>query len=143
MAPSPMIPFPIRLLPGQDLRAALEAVVRAQGCEAAFVIAGIGSLCDARVRRAGVAEADTVSGDTEILSLSGTVAPDSSHLHILLADAAGQVLGGHVAPGCRVRTTAEVLLALLPDWSFGRAPDPQTGYDELRIQGPEPRREPG
>ena len=36
--------LPIRLTPGQDLRAALEAQVLAQNCRAAFVLSGIGSL---------------------------------------------------------------------------------------------------
>lgn len=33
-----------------------------------------------------------------------------------------------------VLTTAEVLLALLPDWQFTREPDAATGYDELVIR---------
>lgn len=44
-------------------------------------------------------------------------------MHMAISTATGQVLGGHVAPGCTVRTTAEVLLALLPDWQFTREPD--------------------
>jgi len=32
-----------------------------------------------------------------------------------------------------VRTTAEVLLALLPEWAFSREPDAATGYLELQI----------
>ncbi|HBU19215.1 PPC domain-containing DNA-binding protein, partial [Hydrogenophaga sp.] len=48
--------LPIRLTPGQDLREALEAAVRAQGCQAAFVLSGIGSLVDARIRFAGADE---------------------------------------------------------------------------------------
>ena len=55
----------------------------------------------------------------------------SSHIYIALSSASGEVFGGHVAPGCIVRTTAEVLLALLPSWEFSRAPDAATGYDEL------------
>ena len=51
-----------------------------------------------------------------------------------LSTATGEVLGGHVAPGCIVRTTAEVLLALLPAWEFGREPDATTGYDELVVR---------
>ena len=51
-----------------------------------------------------------------------------------LSTATGQVLGGHVAAGCLVRTTAEVLLALLPDWQFTREPDATTGYDELVVR---------
>lgn len=58
----------------------------------------------------------------------------SSHLHMAISTAAVQVLGGHVAPGCIVRTTAEVLLALLPDWQFTREPDAQTGFDELVVR---------
>ena len=33
-----------------------------------------------------------------------------------------------------VLTTAEVLLALLPDWQFTREPDAGTGYDELVVR---------
>ena len=47
----------------------------------------------------------------------------------------GEVFGAHVAPGCFVRTTAEVLLALLPEWAFAREPDALTGYDELVVRG--------
>lgn len=50
-----------------------------------------------------------------------------------LSTASGEVFGGHVAPGCLVRTTAEVLLALLPDWAFSRVADAATGYLELDI----------
>lgn len=39
-----------------------------------------------------------------------------------------------MAYGCIVRTTAEVLLALLPDWRFNREHDAATGYDELVVQ---------
>ena len=44
--------LPIRLTPGQDLRAALEAAVRGQGCHAAFVLSGIGSVSTAGLHRA-------------------------------------------------------------------------------------------
>jgi hypothetical protein len=74
----------------------------------------------------------------EILSLAGTVAFDgarsSSHLHMALSTGTGQVLGGHVAAGCTVRTTAEVLLALLPGWAFTREPDAATGFEELVVR---------
>lgn len=133
--------LPIRLTPGQDLRKALEAAVRDQGCQAAFVLSGIGSLVDARIRFAGANEPLLIRGDSEILSLSGTVGVGAqgdagqghSHLHMAVAAATGEVFGGHVAPGCRVRTTAEILLALLPEWSFTREQDGVTGYVELVV----------
>jgi predicted DNA-binding protein with PD1-like motif len=130
--------FPIRLHPGQDLRSALEAAVISQNCRAAFVLSGIGSLSTVGLRFAGAEQPERLTGDMELLSLSGTVAFDgaksSSHLHMALSTATGQVLGGHVAPGCLVRTTAEVLLALLPEWQFEREPDVSTGFDELMMR---------
>jgi predicted DNA-binding protein with PD1-like motif len=130
--------FPLRLTPGQDLRAALEAAVQSQNCRAAFVLSGMGSLSTAGIRLAGADQPTRLTGGMEILTLSGTVAVDggktSSHMHMAISTATGQVLGGHVAPGCIVLTTAEVLLALLPDWQFSREPDAQTGYDELVVR---------
>jgi predicted DNA-binding protein with PD1-like motif len=130
--------FPIRLTPGQDLRTSLQAAVQSQNCRAAFVLSGIGSLSTAGLRFAGAEQPERLTGYLEILSLSGTVACDgaksSSHLHMALSTATGQVLGGHVAAGCIVRTTAEVLLALLPEWEFAREWDAQTGFDELVVR---------
>ncbi|MFZ2308201.1 MAG: PPC domain-containing DNA-binding protein [Rhodoferax sp.] len=130
--------LPIRLTPGQDLRLALEAAVHSHNCRAAFVLSGIGSLSMAGLRFAGADRVERLTGDMEILSLSGSVAGDgaksSSHLHMALSTPTGQVLGGHVAAGCFVRTTAEVLLALLPQWEFAREPDAATGYDELVVR---------
>ena len=124
---------PLRLLPGVDLRAALEAELAARSQSAGFVISGVGSLKEARLRLAGASQPKHVRGDLEILTLAGTVAVNGSHLHMSVADSEGRVLGGHVAQGCIVRTTAEVLLALLPAWSFSRVLDPATGFAELVI----------
>jgi hypothetical protein len=123
--------WPLRLHPGADLRRALEAALLERGCEAAFVLGGIGSLGQAQLRLAGAALALALDGPLEVLTLSGSVAANGSHLHASLSDAQGRVLGGHLGYGCSVRTTAEVLLALLPQWRFAREPDAATGYDEL------------
>ncbi|WBS05835.1 DNA-binding protein [Pseudoduganella sp. SL102] len=129
---------PLRLGPGDDVRGAIEALLRPHG--AAFVLQGIGSLSVARLRFAGRPQADELVGDIEILTLAGSVSPDGAHLHMTIADADGQVLGGHVAPGCTVRTTVELLAAVLPAHVFGRKVDPATGYPELvvRSAGDEP-----
>ena len=125
--------LPIRLSPGDDLRAALSAAVADAGVEAAFVVAGIGSLREASLRFAGRDELHHAVGDLEILTLAGTLGAGGAHLHMSVSDADGRVLGGHVAPGCIVRTTAEVLLALLDDVRFTREPDAATGYAELHV----------
>jgi uncharacterized protein len=126
--------FPLRLHPGDDLRSAIENVLREHAWQAAFVIQGIGSLSVASLRFAGAPTPTELRGDLEILTLAGSVSPDGAHLHMSVADAHGQVSGGHVAPGCTVRTTVELLLALLPEHEFAREPDADTGFLELVIR---------
>jgi predicted DNA-binding protein with PD1-like motif len=126
--------LPIRLPPGVDLRRGLLDAIAMRDSRAAFVVAGIGSLRDARVRLAGAREPTLVAGDVEVLTLSGSLGAAGAHLHASVADAQGRVLGGHVAEGCIVRTTAEVLLLLLPGLEFERLPDPATGFAELVVR---------
>lgn len=124
---------PLRLQPGDDLRRALEAWMRQQPEQAGCVISAVGSLSVAQLRLAGAAEATTIHGELEILSLAGTLSPDDAHLHIAVADSLGAVIGGHLCAGSLVRTTAELVIGLLPEWRFSRELDPATGYSELRM----------
>ena len=51
-----------------------------------------------------------------------------------VSDTDGRVTGGHVGDGCIVRTTAEVLLALLPEHHFSREIDAASGFGELVVR---------
>lgn len=126
--------LPLRLHPGDDLREAVMTALRASGQEAGFVLQGIGSLSVAQLRYAGQPAATELRGDLEILTLAGSLSPDGAHLHMSVSDARGRVSGGHVGAGCIVRTTAELLLALLPGQRFTREHDLRTGYPELKIR---------
>ena len=125
----------LRLAPGDDLRLALEARFRelmlTRGVNAACVVSAVGSLSAAVLRFAAQPQGTPIDGALEIVSLSGTLSLDGPHLHAAIADAQGRMLGGHVLAGCTVRTTAEIVLGLLPGWEFRRAPDARTGYAEL------------
>ena len=124
---------PLRLHPGEDLRRALEAWMGEQQQQAGCMISAVGSLSVAQLRLAGASETTTICGELEIISLSGTLSPDGAHLHIAIADSSGAVIGGHLCPGSLVRTTAELVIGLLPEWRFQRELDPATGYAELHI----------
>jgi len=124
---------PLRLQPGDDLRRALEAWMAEQQEQAGCLISAVGSLSLAQVRFAGATKTTVIQGDLEILSFSGTLSPDGAHLHIAIADSSGSVIGGHLCAGSLVRTTAELVIGLLPDWSFHRELDPATGYPEQQI----------
>ncbi len=128
----------LRLAPGVDLSEALREAGLENGWTAAFVLSGVGSLTGAALRFADQSETSPVAGPLELVSLSGTLSIDGPHLHASVSDARGHVLGGHLRPGSTVRTTAEVLVAVLPDVVFRRHPDPRTGYRELVVEQREP-----
>lgn len=134
MTSASLQPLPLRIGPGADLRAELAAVVAQHGVAAAFVVQGIGSLNVAQIRFAGRPDCTALRGDLEIVSLGGSLSPDGPHLHIAVSDPDGRVTGGHMGPGCIVRTTAEVLVMLLPEHRFSREDDPATGYKELFVR---------
>ena len=125
--------IPLRLHPGDDLKQALESWIAHEGEGSAWIVSGIGSLTVAQLRLAGRREASVLDRDLEILTLQGSLCRSGSHIHITVADANGAVLGGHLCEGSLVRTTAEVLVARLPQWQLQRAVDPTTGYRELEI----------
>ena len=128
----------LRLSPGDDLRAALESAFaslsREHGIAAACIVSAVGSLSQAMLRYADKPGASDINGPLELLMLSGTLSADGAHLHGSVADANGEVRGGHIMPGCIVRTTAEVVIALLPGWEFRRELDVATGYKELSVR---------
>jgi predicted DNA-binding protein with PD1-like motif len=129
--------LPLRIPAQADLRDTLSGLPARHAVDAAFVLQGIGSLSVARIRYAGAPDFTELRGDLEILSLGGSLSPDGPHLHIAVSDAAGRVTGGHMGPGCVVRTTAEVMVMLLPGHRFSREHDPATGFKELFVAGPE------
>lgn len=131
--------LPLRLTPGVDLRDGIQAALRDHGTDAAFVVSGIGSLSTAAIRFANAPSAATMQGPFEILTLQGSISPDGSHLHVSIADANGRTYGGHVASGCIVYTTAEILLAPVSGYRLMREQDPATGHRELRIDRAPPR----
>ncbi|WP_399685435.1 PPC domain-containing DNA-binding protein [Xenophilus sp.] len=126
--------LPLRLPPGADLRRALEAEAAAFAPEGCFVVSGIGSLRDPRLRLAGRNEADAWPGDFELLTLAGTLTAGGAHLHMSIAGPDGAVLGGHVVEGNAVRTTVEVLLCRPAGWTLSRTADAATGYAELHVR---------
>src|SRR5437762_12515001 len=116
----------VRLRPDADLKAELAALVAREGVRGGWVLTCVGSLSQARLRLAGGADHATWQGPLEIVALTGTLSQDGSHLHLAVADQQGRTVGGHLAEGCAVRTTAEVVLAADDRLLFGREHDPAT-----------------
>ena len=122
-----------RLLPGTDLKHALQAVVSSHGLAAATMVTCVGSLKVAHLRLAGATTTQTFDGPFEIVSLVGTLCPDGVHLHLSISNREGSVFGGHLLDGNIIHTTAEIALAVYNDVGFSRPLDPETGYGELQV----------
>ncbi len=126
------VPFrPLRLPPGVDLREQLEALAQDDPEFCGFILCGIGSLESPVLRFADQAEGVVLAGPQEVISLAGSVTRDGAHLHLVVADAEGRTVGGHLCHGSRVRTTMELLLAGPEGWQLGRERDAATGHLEL------------
>lgn len=111
----------------------LERFAEVQHLRAGFVAAIVGSLRHARIRLANQPEVTDFEGKFEIVSLSGTLTAEGSHLHLSISDETGRTLGGHLVEGCLIYTTAEVILGELPALTFSREHDPATTYPELVV----------
>ena len=136
--------YALRLRPGDDLRDALLAYVAANRIEAGALLTCVGSLTDVSLRLANQETATQYRGHFEIVSLVGTLsATGGAHLHLSVSDSTGRTLGGHLLAGCRVYTTAEIVLMALPELQFTREADPTFGYKEMVVKpAPTPKRKP-
>ena len=123
-----------RLMPGTDLKSALQSLVSTHQLKAAVLVTCVGSLEVAHLRLAGAKSTQTFKGPFEIISLVGTLSPDGVHVHISISDKKGHVFGGHLLEGNIIHTTAEIAVAIYEDIVFNRPKDPATGYGELQVQ---------
>ncbi|HEX5809594.1 MAG TPA: PPC domain-containing DNA-binding protein [Anaerolineales bacterium] len=125
--------YTFRLGSGQDLFDSIEAFVREQSVEAGCILCGVGSLTRASIRLANRDEYSVYDGFFEIVSLTGTLSVHGSHVHISVADGQGKTLGGHLGSGCKVYTTAEIVIAVFDDVVYQREFAEDSGYEELAV----------
>jgi predicted DNA-binding protein with PD1-like motif len=125
--------YTFRLKPGQDLLAEIAAFVEKNQIEAGCVLSSVGSLIQATLRLANRSDYNHYTGHFEIVSLNGTVSIHGSHLHMAISDEHGQTIGGHLVAGCKIYTTAEMVIAAFPQVIYRREPCEQSGYDELVV----------
>jgi uncharacterized protein len=125
--------YTFRLKSVQDLFDSIESVVREKQIEAGCVLSGIGSLRHFTVRLANHDTPTQYEGYFEIVSLAGLVSIHGTHLHISVSDGEGKTIGGHLVSGCKIYTTAEIVLAKFSDVIYKREFAQDSGYDELVV----------
>jgi len=125
--------YTFRLKSGQDLFDAIQAFVMEKQVKAGCVLSGVGSLRHASLRLANRTFTSEYDGFFEIVSITGTVSIYGSHLHISISDGDGKTLGGHFESGCKIYTTAEIVIAAFDDVVYKREFAQDSGYDELAV----------
>lgn len=133
MESAKVISHVIRLLPGDDLKRSIQQFVLEKKIEAGWIVTCVGSLTRFAIRFANEKQDAIGTGYFEIITLSGTLSVNGSHLHIGIANDTGQTMGGHLMEGCIVYTTAEIVFAACSDIIFQRENDGTTHWKELTI----------
>ena len=123
-----------RLTPGQDLKKEILHYVKEKQIKAGWVSTCVGSLTNYNIRFANQPEGSSGSGHFEIVSLTGTVSVNGSHLHISISDSTGKTIGGHLLDSNIVYTTAEIVLLSSDDFIFKREKDGSTPWEELQVE---------
>lgn len=126
--------YAIRLKPGDDLQKGILQLVKEKQIRAGWIAAAVGSVTRYSIRFANQPDASKGEGHFEIVSLSGTVSSNGSHLHIAISDSTGATIGGHLMEGCIIYTTAELVIASTDKYEFARAMDGTTPWEELRVE---------
>lgn len=126
--------YPFRLKPGQDLKNGIQDLVTEKQIKAGWVSTCVGSLTNYQIRFANQPNGSSDSGHFEIVSLTGTISVNGSHLHISLSDSTGKTIGGHLMEGCKIYTTAEIVILSSSDFVFKREKDGTTLWEELQVQ---------
>jgi predicted DNA-binding protein with PD1-like motif len=125
--------YTFRLKPRQDLFDSIETFVRKKNVGAGCILSGVGSLAHLKLRFADRDFYSEYDGHFEIVSITGTVSIHGSHLHIAVSDGDGNTIGGHLESGCKIYTTAEIVMAVFNDVIYKREFAEDSGYDELAI----------
>lgn len=121
-----------RLKPGMEIIAALTAYCKAHDIRQGLIL-GIGALRNPRIGSYAFEEGEyhylQLEGDWELLTLNANVSLKEGepfiHPHVILADPAGQVRGGHIVSAEVL--VAEIYLHVLEGEPLERVSDPLTG----------------
>jgi len=125
--------YTFRLPSGQDLFDSIEYFVKEEHIKAGCVLSSVGSLTRAVIRLANHSYHTEYNGYFEIVSMTGTVSIYGSHLHFAISNGDGKTIGGHLVNGCKIYTTAEIVLAVFEDVIYKREFAKDSGYDELVV----------
>lgn len=100
----------IRLRENDDLKKCLKEYVKEHNIEAGCVLSGVGCVKHAHIRLVKAVSFLDEEKDYEIVSITGIVSKERTHVHLSLSDETGATFGGHLADGTIINTTCELVI---------------------------------
>ena len=80
-----------------------------------YILSIVGNLSNARIKCPGKKQSTIIKDNLEIISLNGTIDPNSCHLHISFSDGNCNVWAGHLKEGTIIFKAADMLIGFLED----------------------------
>ena len=119
---------------GEDLFGSIEKLIEEHGLESALVLSGIGMLSDFTLGYFNQKEYEWkhIEEPMELVSLHGSIAGGSIHLHCAVVGPDHMVRGGHLKEA-RVCVLNELVIRRLDRIKLGRGHNPRSGLAEMTV----------
>ncbi len=128
----------VRLAYGELLLESLQEICRQEKIRNGVILTGFGSLTDVAVSGAMGPSFPprkffrrTTPRGVEIVGMAGVIADYHIHCHLVLSDK-NRAFGGHLEPGCRILSLAEIALMRVDGIKLARLVDATTGQKLLQ-----------
>ena len=101
-----------KLETGRDLLISLQEMAKKEN-KAGYILSVVGNLSKAKIQCPGKKQSTLIKNTLEIISLNGTIDPNSCHLHISFSDGNCNVWAGHLNEGTIILKAADMLIGFL------------------------------
>ncbi len=101
-----------KLETGRDLLLSLQEMANKEK-KLGYILSVVGNLSKSRIQCPGKNQSTLIKNTLEIISLNGTIAPKSCHLHISFSDGNCNVWAGHLEEGTIILKAADILIGFL------------------------------
>ncbi len=99
---------------GRDLLISLQEISKKENKEG-YILSVVGNLSKARIQCPGKKQSTLIKNTLEIISLNGTIKPNSCHLHLSVSDGNCNVWAGHLEEGTIILKSADMLIGFLDE----------------------------
>ena len=103
-----------KLQAGWDLLISLQEMAKEEN-KAGYILSVVGNLSKARIQCPGKKQLTLINDTLEIISLNGTIDPNSCHLHISFSDGNCNMWAGHLKEGTVILKATDMLIGFLDE----------------------------